>query len=306
MLTTIKSEKLKMSKSNHLASIIEKQNRISTMLVVFVDVEKYSRRRTVNQISVVDALTTCLKTALAEVSKKYITYAQANDLNFETDIIKLPTGDGAAIIFPFEGLHNIHLEFSRLLLQTVKKFNDINVCEKFNANGWCNCHSNFNLTIGVSEGKGIIYTDLNNNYNVAGGVINLAARAMSSADRNQIILTEEAYNQLIEMDENTQLVDKFLTFEVTIKHGLKMQIYQYFDTDVDYINNSPPQDLALQKRSDQVMEMLRGTGIPIPDPKSFEHIDKDAMMNSMEAFAKLLAGSSPEIQAIMPLLGNKI
>lgn len=44
---------IEMIKSSFLASIIEKQNRISTLQVAFIDVEKYSKRRTANQILVV-------------------------------------------------------------------------------------------------------------------------------------------------------------------------------------------------------------------------------------------------------------
>jgi len=280
-----------MTKSPHLSDIIEKQNRTSTISVVFVDIEKYSKRRTVNQIAVVDSFTACLKDALQEISKSYIAYAQANNLNFDSDVIKLPTGDGAAIIFPFEGLHDIHLQFARTLLRIVDDKNRNNYCEKFAAQGWCNCHPNFNITTGISEGKGIIYTDLNGNYNVAGAVVNMAARAMGQADRNQIVLTQEAFNQLIEMDEDASLVDKFQRYEVEIKHGIRVQIYQYCNQADSFVNSMPSQALSLAKRSEEVLDALRRTGMPIPDPRAIEKIDKELMMNSMEAFAQLLGGS---------------
>ena len=101
-----------MNASQHLTDIMAQHNQIANMQVVFVDVEKYSKRRTLTQIQVVDALTHCLKAALAGISEKYVEYAQANSLNFKTDIIRLPTGDGAAIVFTFDGLHDIHLEFA--------------------------------------------------------------------------------------------------------------------------------------------------------------------------------------------------
>jgi len=284
-----------MTKSPHLSNIIEKQNRTSTISVVFVDIEKYSKRRTVNQIAVVDSFTACLKEALKEISKSYIAYAQARDLNFDSDVIKLPTGDGAAVIFPFEGLHDIHLQFARTLLRIVDDRNRNNYCEKFTAQGWCNCHSNFNITTGISEGKGIIYTDLNGNYNVAGAVVNMAARAMGQADRNQIVLTQEAFDQLIEMDEDASLVDKFQPYEVEIKHGIRVQIYQYCNQADGFVNSMPPKALSLAKRSEEVLDALRRSGMPIPDPHAIEKIDKDLMMNSMEAFAQLLGGSQMQM-----------
>jgi hypothetical protein len=273
-----------MTKSAHLANIIEKHNRTTSVSVVFVDVEKYSKRRTVNQIAVVDALTECLRQALLQTARLYISYAQANSLNFETDIIRLPTGDGAAIIFSFEGLHDIHLNFARELLRIIDDKNRQNFCEKFTKQGWCNCHSNFNLTIGISEGKGIIYTDLNENYNVAGSVINMAARAMGKADRNQIVLTQEAYTQLIEMDEDATLADKFQAFEVDLKHGLQVQIYQYCNQADSFVNSSPPRDLVQAKRAEGVINALRQSGLPMPDHRAYDNIDKDKMLDSMEAF----------------------
>lgn len=281
-----------MTKSAHLTNIIEKQNRTSSISVVFVDIEKYSKRRTVNQISVVDALTSSLREALKETARQYISYIQANNLNFETDVIKLPTGDGAAIIFPFEGLHDIHIYFARTLLRIIDTKNRENYCDKFLSMGWCNCHQNFNLTIGISGGKGIIYTDLNGNYNVAGAVINMAARAMGKADRNQIVLTQDAYDQLIEMDEDATLADKFQSFEVEIKHGLRIQIFQYCNQADTFINCAPPQNLVLAKRSEQVMDTLRRSGLPMFDPQALDKIDKEAMMNSMEAFAQLLTSGA--------------
>jgi hypothetical protein len=68
---------------------------------------------------VVDSFTACLREALNQTAKSYIDYVQANNLNFGTDVIKIPTGDGAAVIFSFEGLHDIHLNFARELLRIV-------------------------------------------------------------------------------------------------------------------------------------------------------------------------------------------
>ena len=284
-IQTLLTSEIRMSRSAHLANIIEKHNRTSSVSVVFVDIEKYSKRRTVNQIAVVDAFTACLREALQQISMSYISYTQANNLNFETDIIKLPTGDGAAIIFSFEGLHDIHLKFARELLRTIDDKNRHSYCEKFASHGWCNCHQNFNLTIGISEGKGIIYTDLNGNYNVAGFVINMAARAMGQADRNQIVLTQEAYTQLIEMDEDATFADKFQAFEVELKHGVQVQVYQYRNQSDSFVNSSPPRDLMHAKRIEEVMNSLRQSGWPMPDQRAFDKIDKDKMLDSMEAFA---------------------
>src|SRR5207253_327703 len=91
----------------------------------------------------------------------------------------------------------------------------------------CNCHPNFNLTVGISEGKGIVYKDVNGGFNVAGVVINMAARAMAMAERNQIFFTEDACKAMVEMDQDPHLVDRLVRFEYplsTVKQLLYINI----------------------------------------------------------------------------------
>jgi hypothetical protein len=117
----------------------------------------------------------------------------------------------------------------------------------------------------------------------------MAARVMSEAERNQILLTSEAYNQLIEMEEDPTLSDKFQDFDVELKHGLQVQIYQYCNQADTFVNSQPPKDLINAKRVEVVMDALRQSGLPMPDHRAFDKIDKDKMLDSMEAFANLFA-----------------
>jgi class 3 adenylate cyclase len=201
--------------SKHLERIMTNQNRVSNLQVVFADIEKYSKRRTITQTEVIDRFTTCLGNAITATSQEYIKYTQTNDINLQKDIIRLPTGDGAAIVFSFDGLHNIHLFFAMHLLKEIHDLNEKTPCPKYDDQGWCNCHANLGVRIGVSEGRGVIYKDVNGNYNVAGGVINFASRVMGLADRGQIMFTEEAYRQIIDMVDDPNLVDRFTEFKVS-------------------------------------------------------------------------------------------
>ena len=254
-----------MSESNHLNEIMEKHNRTATLQVVFIDIEKYSKRRTLSQITVIDALTKCMKEALESVKKKHIEYAQTNSLNFQDDIITLPTGDGAAIVFTFDGLHDIHLNFAISLLESASNKRSGDKCEKFNAEGWCNCHPYFNLRVGISEGKGIIFKDVNNHFNVAGGVVNMAARTMGLGERNQIIFTEEAYNLIIDMVDNPHLVDFFKQFtDIELKHDVKVNVYQFIDKKLLFLNSAPPNELLLYERAKTARDKMRAAGFQIP------------------------------------------
>jgi class 3 adenylate cyclase len=252
-------------RSDHLTNIMVMQNRIANLQVVFLDIEKYSQRRSKTQIAVIDSLTECIRDALTESAKQYLQHCQTSDINFQKDTIILPTGDGAAVVFTFDGLHDTHLTFAMLLLAEAYKRNSVNPCELFIEQGWCHCHPNFNLRVGINEGKGIVYKDINNNYNVAGGVINMAARVMSLMDGNQIGFTEESYKQLIDMVDDQHLGEKFVPFNnIKIKHGLYINIYQFTDPALQYLNNTPPRDLMLSEKTEAIFESLREMGLPVP------------------------------------------
>src|SRR6266446_2885245 len=128
------------AESKHLAEIIQQHNRAANVQVVFVDIEKYSNRRTLNQIAVIDAFTQSLNDALHSTAKEFVDYAQKNGLNFKTDVITIPTGDGAAVVFTFEGLPEVHLFFARSLLRSSHEARTPAGCTQFTEKGWCNCH----------------------------------------------------------------------------------------------------------------------------------------------------------------------
>jgi class 3 adenylate cyclase len=75
----------------------------------------------------------------------------------------------------------------------------------FSEHGWCNCHDFFDVRIGTSDGKAIIFKDINGNYNVAGNPVNVASRVMGFGDRQKVLLTDEAYKNMIDMTEDTDL-----------------------------------------------------------------------------------------------------
>src|SRR6266487_992936 len=127
-----------MSESKHISKIISSHNRTANMAVVFADVESYSKRRTPNQLKVIDNFTKSLELAMEATSKVYLDYAQQNNLNFKHDILVIPTGDGAAIVFPFDGLPEIHLTFAKELLKQCHEARATTPCEYFDQNGWCN------------------------------------------------------------------------------------------------------------------------------------------------------------------------
>jgi hypothetical protein len=238
---------------------VAKHNRTANVQVVFIDVEKYSRRRSHVQMALIDRFTGLLHDALSQTGMVYENYARANELSIPDDVLLLPTGDGAAVLFSFEGLHDIHLCFARKLLQLIHASNAEDGCSVFAENGWCNCHSSFAVRIGISEGKAIFYRDANRRLNVAGRTVNLAARVMSVGDRGQILFTEDAFRQMADLTNDPALVANFRFYpNVHLKDGEKTTIYQYLGSEEEYVNAAPVVGLGLKGQLDAAARIFAG------------------------------------------------
>lgn len=233
--------------SNLLIEIYEKRNQIISLQIVFVDIVKYSSRAVASQRDVLKRFTSCLGVALRELP------ALSNEVGelvtshpaFYASVIKLPTGDGAAVAFPFVSVADLHLLFAKRLLAEVTKLNGETPCPKFEQQGWCNCHANFLLRVGVGAGGDcILYKDVNENWNVAGTVINGAARVMDLADGKQIIFTEQAHEKLTNIKPAE--ADHFRRLKPVKIKGRDFISYQYVGTGEPYIDPREPTEMALR------------------------------------------------------------
>jgi hypothetical protein len=294
--------------STHLDDIIAKQHGATNVMVVFLDVIKYSLRKSVMQQRVINAFNSVLQQSCDAISKDYATDAQKLEVNFANDIIKIPTDDGAAIIFPFQGLQNIHLTFAiHLLGFIVTNRHDVE-CQIFSQNGWCNCHEFFDVRIGISEGKAIVFKDINRNYNVAGNPVNVASRVMGLGDRQQILLTDEAYTNMIDMTEDTTLEKKFTSHgTISVKHDVTIGIYQYIGAGENFINTGMPTLVSVQAQLDTVKRnpVFKGVTMPSNPTELLQQAAKmvevlgiisgpDGEINPMSSFMELMTSERPE------------
>jgi anti-anti-sigma factor len=81
-------------------------------------------------------------------------------------------------------------------------------------------------------------TDLNNKKNIVGTGINLAQRIMNLGRHGQILM-HSAVAAGLESDANYKYKLRPLG-EYIVKHGMRVPITQYVDSDCEYINNDPP------------------------------------------------------------------
>lgn len=235
--------------STHLESIVNKKEGISNLQVVFIDIEKFSKRRTKIQSDSINEFTHCLRESLTELSQLYVEYFQDNNINLKEDTIIHSTGDGAMLIFTFDGLPAIHLEYAKMFLKRTDELSKTPYCGKLAEDGFCNDHSHFNVRIGISDGSGLVFRDMNNQFNAVGDVVNMASRVMNLADRNQIALTSQARDKIIDIAYEQGLDNNFIKYpQIKIKHDLAIDIYQYID-DLPYINSTP---LSIRKLSEEM------------------------------------------------------
>jgi hypothetical protein len=280
-----------------LNKILKGQNRTASLKVVFVDIQSYSKRRSQMQADVIDSFMQCLRDALQKTSQQYLAYAQENDLNFQKDLIALPSGDGAAVALPFEGLHDVHLFFAKELLRTVHEHNKKHSCGKFSEQGWCHCHPAFNICIGISDGKGIIYKDINDAYNVAGTVINMAARVMGLAGAQQILFSEDAYRQFIDMVDDVRVDERFREYRAPIKHDLLINVFQYLEPEAEYLNSNPVEKLDVVEKATALLKNL-STTFGVPDPTQALALDMTKALSFMETLSRSMGAITPPVTAI--------
>jgi hypothetical protein len=90
------------------------------------------------------------------------------------------------------------------------------------------------VRIGIDEGDSILYKDINNQFNLAGDVINKSSRLLGKVKGRQIGFSERAFIGLITYDQ-TYKCDFKLLKDRLIKHNEKINFYLYIKHE-DFLN----------------------------------------------------------------------
>lgn len=293
------------SKSKYLSEIFTNKESISTMQIVFVDIVKYSKRNTKRQLKLIDCFTKLIEKSIEDTSKEYFNQLNKLKINFKGDILKLPTGDGIAIGLPFDWLNEIHLDLSIHILNEIEKLNNSNDCLIFKENHWCNCHNSLNIRIGIAKGEVILFKDINNNYNIAGKPINMAARVMDIADLNQIFFTEEAYDSYIEMNNDSLSANLFRKYEEKeIKHNLFITTYQYINSNVKSLNT----DINVENKDSNKVKIIKLEELSsiLPDLPEFVEIFPSSFIMGNDKFGKRLVKITKAFSISISLITQKL
>lgn len=246
-----------MSDSAFLAEKMRRDNNVCSMQIVFADISAYSRRKSYSQVSTILALTECFKRAVETTASTYSTQFASMYVHLQHDTVVLPTGDGVAVAFPFDGLPGLAMDFVDNLVAAVNAHNEgQGECTSFYENGFCDCHTLLHLRIGVSEGATVLYEDFNERLNIAGNPVNLAARVMDLAEPGQVFLTDDAHRTLINHipGREQQFRDYF---QAEIQDGVRIDVHQYVNEELSGLDVTARAGLGLVEAETQpdIVEM---------------------------------------------------
>src|SRR6266550_2938624 len=197
---------------------VKKEIQLEIAHILFIDTVGYSKHSMNHQRAVVDELT-----GVARSSAQYQSAEAAGRL------IKIPTGDGMALVFYTspEAPAQCAVEVSRILKE----------------------HPRLQLRMGVHSGPVSGVIDVNDHANLAGAGLNTAQRVMDCGDAGHILLSKRVADDLGEYGHWRPLLHDLGLCEV--KHGARVAIVNLY---ADQVGNPqlPKTFQALKKHTARV------------------------------------------------------
>src|SRR2546426_12656842 len=196
-----------------MASEVKKEIQLEIAHVLLIDIVGYSKLSINDQRAAIDDLTEAVRTS-----------EQFQNAEAAARLIKIPTGDGMALVFyksPEEPVE-CALEISRALKE----------------------HPRLQLRMGVHSGPVSGVIDVNGQANLAGAGLNMAQRVMDCGDAGHILLSKRVADDLGEYEHWRPLLHDLGFCEV--KHGVKLQIINLCTDEAG--NRALPAKLRVQRQ----------------------------------------------------------
>jgi TolB-like protein/Tfp pilus assembly protein PilF len=179
---------------------IKKEIELEIAHVLFIDIVGYSKLSVNEQHARVDELN-----GIVRLSEQFQKAEAANR------ILKIPTGDGMALVFYRRALKN---------------------------------NQRLQVRMGIHSGPVSGVVDVNERTNVAGAGINMAQRVMDCGDAGHILLSQHVAEDLAEYERWRPFLHDIGTFEV--KHGVRVSVTNLYDGEIG--NAQLPKKLQAVKR----------------------------------------------------------
>src|SRR6266853_3473337 len=182
-----------------MAAEVKKEIQLEIAHVLFIDIVGYSKLSINEQ-----------RAAIAELTQAVRTSEQFQNAEAAARLIKIPTGDGMALVFyksPEEPVE-CALEISRALKG----------------------HSKIQLRMGVHSGPVSGVIDVNEQASVADAGINMAQRVMDCGDAGHILLSKHVADDLEQYPQwRSNLHD---LGECEVKHGVRLHLVNFYTAEV--------------------------------------------------------------------------
>ncbi len=185
----------------HMSAEVKREVQLEIAHVLFIDIVGYSKLSINQQRAAVDELN--------EVVRASEQFQKAEGAG---RLIKLPTGDGIALVFYTspEAPAQCAIEISRALKE----------------------HPRLQLRMGVHSGPVSGVIDVNGNANLAGAGLNLAQRVMDCGDAGHVLFSKHVAEDLEEYEQWRPLLHDLGTCEV--KHGARLGVVNLYG---DHVGN---------------------------------------------------------------------
>jgi hypothetical protein len=194
---------------------------------IFLDVVHFTQNRSVEA-----------QTNIVEVLNGIVRAAISNHTVMLDACIFLPTGDGMCIAIMGESLpYDIHLKIALSILELVADHTSKIESEM----------RKFRIRIGLNQNVDNVVVDIDGRKNLAGAGINIAARVMSKADGNQLLVSDAVYDTL---QHREKYMGQFATFNSTVKHNVPLRFHQYVGDNHAGLNTDPPTELKPKQESE--------------------------------------------------------
>jgi TolB-like protein/class 3 adenylate cyclase/Tfp pilus assembly protein PilF len=197
----------------HMPPELKKEIELEIAHVLFIDIVAYSKLSVNEQHAMIQELNEIVR------SSEQFRKAEAGNR-----ILKIPTGDGMALVFyksPEEPAQ-CAFEISRALKE----------------------HPRLQIRMGIHSGPVTGVVDVTERTNIAGAGINVARRVMDCGDAGHILLSHHVAEDLAEYEHWRPFLHDIGTFEV--KHGVPVSVTNLYSDEVG--NPQPPSKLQAVRK----------------------------------------------------------
>lgn len=185
---------------------------------VFFDIVDFTKERSVEaQTDIVAALNAMARQALDGAADP-------------DEVVLLPTGDGMGIaLLDPAAAYDAHFRVALALLEQLDRHNA--AVE--------DARRRFEIRLGLNEHTDNVVVDVNGRRNLAGVGINMAQRVMALAEGGQLLVGATVY-ETVRHREQYMAAGLFRPFEAVVKHGVRLQVYQYIGRGEPGLRAAPP------------------------------------------------------------------